>query len=119
MNVYQWLCLLGAQGVITLILSRVISKKLNSADAKAEQAKRETAAIAEGVKALLRDRLLQGYKHYIEKGWADMDDRKNMENIYRQYHVLGGNGDMRDLRRTFRHLPMVPGGQPMEVSDED
>ena len=73
MSLYQWLCLLGAQGVITLILSRVISKKLNSADAKAEQAKRETEAIAEGVKALLRDRLLQGYKHYIEKGWADMD----------------------------------------------
>ena len=74
MTLYQWLCLLGAQGVITLILSRGISKKLHSADAKAEQAKRETEAIAEGVKALLRDRLLQGYKHYIEKGWADMDD---------------------------------------------
>jgi len=41
-----------------LVLSWVISKKLNTADAKAEQAKRETAAIAEGVKALLRDRLL-------------------------------------------------------------
>jgi len=79
-----------------LVLSWVISKKLNTADAKAEQAKRETAAIAEGVKALLRDRLLQGYKHYIEKGWADMDDRSNMENVWRQYHALGGNGDMND-----------------------
>ena len=117
MSVYQWLCLLGAQGVITLILSRVISKKLNSADAKAEQAKRETAAIAEGVKALLRDRLLQGYKHYIEKGWADMDDRANMENVWRQYHALGGNGDMNDLRRTFRHLPMAEGSAPIEVTE--
>ena len=117
MSVYQWLCLLGAQGVITLILSRVISKKLNSADAKAEQAKRETAAIAEGVKALLRDRLLQGYKHYIEKGWADMDDRANMENVWRQYHALGGNGDVNDLRRTFRHLPMAEGSAPIEVTD--
>ena len=117
MTLYQWLCLLGAQGVITLILSRVISKKLNSADAKAEQAKRETEAIAEGVKALLRDRLLQGYKHYIEKGWADMDDRSNMENVWRQYHALGGNVDMNDLRRTFRHLPMVKDGAPIEVTD--
>ena len=128
MSVYQWLCLLGVQGIITLVLSRVISKKLNTADAKAEQAKRETAAIAEGVKALLRDRLLQGYKHYIEKGWADMDDRSNMENVWRQYHALGGNGDMNDLRlggngdmndlrRTFRHLPMVKDGAPIEVKD--
>ena len=118
MTLYQWLCLLGAQGVITLILSRVISKKLNSADAKTEQAKRETAAIAEGVKALLRDRLLQGYKHYIEKGWADMDDRSNLENIWRQYHALGGNGDMNDLRRTFRHLSMAKDGAPMIINDE-
>ena len=117
MTVYQWLCLLGVQGVITLILSWVISKKLNTADAKAEQAKRETAAIAEGVKALLRDRLLQGYKHYIEKGWADMDDRSNMENVWRQYHALGGNGDMNDLRRTFRHLPMAEGSAPIEVTE--
>ena len=118
MTVYQWFCLLGVQGVITLVLSWVISKKLNTADAKAEQAKRETAAIAEGVKALLRDRLLQGYKHYIEKGWADMDDRSNMENVWRQYHALGGNGDMNDLRRTFRHLPMTKDGAPMIINQE-
>ncbi len=117
MSVYQWLTLLGIQGLITLLVSRVISKKLNTADAKAEQAKRETAAIAEGVKALLRDRLLQGYKHYIEKGYADMDDRANMENVWRQYHALGGNGDMNDLRRTFRHLPMTKDGAPMELDE--
>ena len=119
MSVYQWLTLLGIQGLITLLVSRVISKKLNTADAKAEQAKRETAAIAEGVKALLRDRLLQGYKHYIEKGWADMDDRSNLDNVWRQYHALGGNGDMNDLRNTFRHLPMTPGGVPVVVNDEN
>ena len=118
MTVYQWFSLLGVQGLITLVLSWVISNKLNTADAKAEQAKRETAAIAEGVKALLRDRLLQGYKHYIEKGWADMDDRTNMENVWRQYHALGGNGDMNDLRRTFRHLPMARYGAPMIINQE-
>jgi len=26
---------------------------------------------------------------------------------------------MRDLRKTFRHLPMIPGGMPTEVSDDD
>ena len=119
MTLYQWLCLLGVQGIIIFILSRVIGKKLNLADAKAEQAKKETIAIAEGVKALLRDRLLQGYKHYIEKGFADMDDRSNMENVWLQYHALGGNGDMNDLRRTFRHLPMEAGGVPTEVSENE
>ena len=120
MSVYQWLCLLGIQGVITTIITLVITRKMNKAEAKAEKAHRETTAIAEGVKALLRDRLLQGYKHYVNViRWADEDDRKNMENVYKQYHALGGNGDMKDLRRTFRHLPMVEGGQPTEVANDD
>ena len=80
---------------------------------------RQIKVMKQAMKASLRDRLVQGYKHGIRQGWADMDDRKNMENIYRQYHILGGNGDMRDLRKTFRHLPMIPGGMPTEVSDDD
>ena len=78
------------------------------------------------VQAMLRDRLLQGYKHYLEKGWADPDDRSNMDNVWRQYHAMGGNGDMNDYRRTFRHLPMysllraVPDGmQVILVGDVD
>lgn len=131
MNLYQWLCLLGVQGAITAVLTFVITKKLNKAEAKAEQARiradeaakkaeKEAKATAEGVKALLKDRLLQGYKYYINQiGWADEHDRENMKNIHEQYHALGGNGDMNDLRRTFRHLPTVEGGPQTEVSDEE
>ena len=120
MNLYQWLCLLGVQGAITTIIALVITRKMNKAEAKEDQARRETTAISEGLKALLRDRLLQGYKHYVnDVRWADEDDRSNMENVYKQYHALGGNGDMKDLRRTFRHLPMVEGGPATEVSHDD
>ena len=131
MNLYQWLCLLGVQGAVTTIISIVITKKLNKAEAKAEQARvradeaaqkaeKEAKATAEGVKALLKDRLLQGYKHYInDVHWADEHDRDNMKSIHDQYHALGGNGDMNDLRKTFRHLPTVKNGPPTEVSDDD
>ena len=85
MNLYQWLSLLGVQGAITTIIALVITKKLNKAESKAEKAHKETTAIAEGVKALLRDRHLQGYKHYVNNvRWADEDDRSNMENVYKQ-----------------------------------
>ena len=118
MNLYQWLCLIGLQGAVTTIITLVITRKLNKAESKAEKARRETMAVGEGMKALLRDRLLQGYKFYINSvRWADEDDRANMENMYVQYHALGGNGDMNDLRRTFKHLPMVEGGVPTEVSE--
>ena len=119
MQLYQWLCLLGAQSVITLILTRFITKRLNAAEKTAEEAKERSDAIANGIQALLRDRLLSGYRYYInQKGWADPDDRSNLENVYKQYKALRGNGDMRDLRRTFRHLPTVHGGPPTEVAED-
>ena len=79
----------------------------------------QNRAIKLAVKAMLQDRLLQGYKHYLEKGRADLDDRKNLENVWIQYHALGGNGDMNDLRYTFRHLPMTPGGTPVMISENE
>ena len=120
MNLYQWLCLLGVQGVIVAILSIVVNKIAKKVEKNTEQNRTETGAIKEGVKALLRDRLLQGYKHYInDVGYADESDRGNMENIYKQYKGLHGNGDMKDLRKTFRRLPFIAGGMPTEVADDD
>ena len=107
MSLYQWLCVLGIPGMFVTMCAGLISII------------RQIRVMKQAMKASLRDRLVQGYKYGIRQGWADMEDRKNMENIYRQYHVLGGNGDMRDLRKTFRHLPMEQGGVPTEVSDDE
>lgn len=65
-------------------------------------------AVKRGVQALLRDRLLQGYKFYRAQGWADEDDRSNLENVYVQYHALGANGVMDNLHDRFLQLPMDP-----------
>ena len=119
MNVYQWLCLAGIPSIITLIITRIITKRLNKAEKTADVAEKTSNAIAMGVQALLKDRLLQGYKFYLNQGWADMHDRENLENVYKQYHALRGNGDMNDLRRTFKHLPMFEGGPVTEVADDE
>lgn len=120
MSIYQWLCLIGVQGAVVAILTIVINKTTRKIEKNAEDNRRETGAIKDGVKALLKDRLLQGYKHYINDiGYADEHDRENLENVYKQYHALKGNGDMKDLRKTFRRLPFVKGGVPTEVADDD
>ena len=106
MTVYNWLTLLGIPGLFAGLMGFI------RLQVKANRAMRLA------VQAMLRDRLLQGYKHYLEKGWADLDDRANMDNVFRQYRALGGNGDMKDLRRTFRHLPLVPGGPPVVPEDD-
>ena len=105
MTVYQWLTILGIPSLVAGLFGFIRIQIV------------QNRAITLAVRAMLRDRLLQGYKHYISQDWVDMDDRRNMENIYTQYHALKGNGDMNDLRRTFRHLPMTKGGVPTEVTD--
>ena len=107
--------LVGVPAIISGIFALIISRMLKKRDAKqAEIIKQnqvmeaQNKAIMLGVQAFLRDRLLQGYRHYITKGWADYDDRENLENIYTQYHALGANGIMDDLRAQFRNLPSQP-----------
>lgn len=68
----------------------------------------QVRAVKRGIQALLRDRLIQGYKFYRHQGWADEDDRSNLENVYTQYHKLGANGMMDDLRARFLALPPDP-----------
>ena len=90
MSVWNWLSLLGIPAIVASVVVALWV---------------QTLAIKRGVQALLRDRLLQGYKYHEKEGWADVDDRNNLENIYVQYHALGQNGVMDDLRGKFLALP--------------
>ncbi len=58
-----------------------------------------------GVQALLRDRMLHCYNKYIDAGFAPIYAKENYENMYQQYHELGGNGVMTHLHEEFMALP--------------
>ena len=90
MSVWNWLCLIGIPSLVVGIITTMWI---------------QTLAIKRGVQALLRDRLTQGYKYHETLGYADIDDRNNLENVYIQYHNLGKNGVMDDLRNKFLALP--------------
>ena len=107
--------LVGVPSIISGLFALLVAKMLKKRDKKQAEIieqnqvmEAQNKAIMLGVQAFLRDRLLQGYRHYITKGWADYDDRENLENIYTQYHALGANGIMDDMRKQFRTLPTQP-----------
>lgn len=62
-------------------------------------------AVELGVQALLRDRMLHNYNKYMELGYAPIFAKENFENMYTQYHGLGGNGVMTQLHTAFMELP--------------
>jgi len=120
MNIVQILVSAGISALVTIILGLIIKRPLErradaaekraeqervKAEKMAEEESKKQKAVMKGVQAMLRDRLLQGYKYYEQLGYADYDDRKNMENMYSAYHGLGENGVMDDMQKKFNGLP--------------
>ncbi len=52
---------------------------------------KKQAAVENGVKALLRNALLQEYRKYKTLGEIPILDKENFEHMYKEYHALGGN----------------------------
>lgn len=68
--------------------------------------KAEQDAICDGVKALLRDRIIQGYNYYYHgKGACPMYAMDSLQEMYRAYHDLGGNGTISKLMDDIAGLP--------------
>ena len=67
--------------------------------------KRENDALKEGMQALLRDRIIQAYNHYSDKGWIPIYAMESIEACYKSYEELGENGVIDNLMRQLRELP--------------
>lgn len=66
-------------------------------------------AIRHGVKALLRDRIVQAYAYYTDRGYCPIYARDTIEELYLQYHRLGGNGTVTKLHDRLCALPTKEG----------
>lgn len=62
-------------------------------------------AIEEGVQALLRNELVRRYREYEVKGTLTILDRENIEEMFKQYENLGGNGTVKQLMSELVQLP--------------
>lgn len=75
-----------------------------------EQAKQKARmhAVEKGVQSLLRDRIIQAYNHYVEKGYIPIYGMENVLNMYEAYHGLDGNGTITELVHDLKDLPHEP-----------
>ena len=100
MTVYNWVTLLLGSGILIEVFRRLFGKIKDNEN--------KTKAIQSGVQALLRDRLIAEYNDGLRKGYARIYDKENFENMWTQYHNLGANGVMDDIRNKYRELPTDP-----------
>jgi hypothetical protein len=112
MSTFQILQLCGVTTLvgilIELLIRRPLSKRMARAEAEQVTQRAQNSATMLGVQALLRDRLLQAYSHYMVQGWANYDEKQNVDNMHTQYEALGPNNVMQGYHERFMNLPDQP-----------
>lgn len=103
MTTFNWLSLFGVPAIILAIFTAIYGK-LKARIAKTNE---ENEALKRGMKVLLMDRMYELYSVSKKNGGATKFQRQNWNILYVQYHNLGGNGDMNDVRDKFFDLPIL------------
>lgn len=70
--------------------------------------KKEQKLMKQGMLALLHDRLYQACQYYLKQEYCSIDDRDNLEYMFRPYKELGGNGTGEELYNRCMALPYGP-----------
>lgn len=90
--------------VILTVLSFSMKKLFSRVKKEVEEQK----CIKEGLVSILYDRIYQLCNTYIQQGWCSIEDRRNLEYLYKAYNKLGGNGTGTELHEKVKALPISP-----------
>lgn len=97
--------------IVSVVGSLLLARQARRyAEQDAESA--DIKAMKAGMKWLLYDRIRHVGMKYIEDGCVDFDDRRilgEMWNVY--HHGLEGNGDLDDMMKAVRALPLKKEGK--------
>lgn len=89
-------------GIMALILARQQRKW-----AKEDKHDEKMDAVVSGLKVLTVDRVREKGKQYIAAQEISLEDKENLEDMYRAYKALGGNGHLETVMSEIRELQVV------------
>ena len=116
MDASQILSVCGVSGIVSglagvfiaVFLKRPLEKRVKDSEDANARVEAQNKATMLGVQALLRDRLLQAFNHYLARGWIGAGERDNVDNMYTQYEALGPTNVISDIYNQVRALPSIP-----------
>ncbi len=101
------LACLGSSGLMALVLA-ILQRKWAKADKRDEK----MDAVVAGLKVLTVDRVRYLGKCYISEKEISLEDKENLQEMYRAYKALGGNGHLTTIMSEVERLP-VSGGNAL------
>lgn len=103
------IAVLGGSALSALItqVGNYISDRRKRKDAVEDRTEDKDAALKQGIKLLLADKIQYLGLRYIEEGEVTFSNKKMLNEMHSVYHNgLGGNGDYDDLMEEFNELPL-------------
>lgn len=91
---------LGSSGLTAIVLA-VLQRKWSCQD--------KQDALVAGLKVLTVDRVRYLGRSYIKAQSISLDDKENLEDMYRAYKALGGNGHLETVMDEVERLPVTEG----------
>lgn len=89
------------------IVGGILIALYNSLRKKVKAQREESDAIKNGVKGLLSRQVVSDCEAAIRDGYASIQYKNAMKEVYACYHALGGNGAVTQLFNSFMTLPTV------------
>lgn len=85
----------GVIGYIGGMMKKRIAKEID-----------EDRAIKNGLRALLREKIIEICDRCIDRGYVHIHNLESIDDLYIQYHELGGNGMVTKLVEDTKKLPL-------------
>lgn len=96
---FRWLVPFFLGAIIAFLKGRLDKYK-----DKVENKENENQVIKDAVQSLLRDRLIDKYRHYKALGEMTILDKENIDHLYNEYLNLGGNGTVKELFEDLKEV---------------
>lgn len=104
----DWIIQYGFQTVITGVVGYIIAQlKAQRKQAAEQQAQFELQqqSMLNGVKAILKDRLISATHKAKKQGFVYFFELENINSMFDEYRSLGGNGSVLHLMKEISQLP--------------
>lgn len=91
---------------ISWLVPVVLGGVVGWATAFSRKQKEENRAMRSGVRALLYDRIVQGYLHFHDElGYMPLQAKESMQDVFDSYKRLNGNGLGEQMYNKMQQLP--------------
>lgn len=89
-------------------LNKSINDRITQSEKDSKILRDDIKLLKMGLQSIIKNDLKVQYHEHLEKQYASVDTKEDLEKLYQVYHSLGCNGIMDGVRAQFLKLPEKP-----------